>query len=48
MSRDAPGRPALAIVAAVAANAVIGAGNRLPWRIPADLRRFRALTSGTR
>jgi dihydrofolate reductase len=46
MLRNAPDRPALAIVAAVAANAVIGAGNRLPWRIPADLRRFRALTSG--
>jgi dihydrofolate reductase len=46
VSRDAPGRPALAIIAAVASNAVIGAGNRLPWRIPADLRRFRALTSG--
>jgi len=36
----------LAIVAAVAANAVIGDGNRLPWRLPADLKRFRALTSG--
>ena len=36
----------LAIIAAVAANAVIGAGNRLPWRLPADLKRFRALTSG--
>jgi dihydrofolate reductase len=36
----------LAIIAAVAANAVIGAGNRLPWRLPEDLRRFRALTSG--
>ena len=46
MSRDAPGRPALAIVAAVASNGVIGAGNRLPWRLPADLRRFRVLTSG--
>ena len=46
MSRDASRRPALAIIAAVAANTVIGAGNRLPWRIPADLRRFRALTSG--
>ena len=46
MSRDAPGRPALAIVAAVASNGVIGAGNRLPWRLPADLKRFRALTSG--
>jgi dihydrofolate reductase len=36
----------LAIIAAVAANAVIGAGNRLPWRLPEDLRRFRALTKG--
>jgi len=38
--------PALAIVAAVAANGVIGDGNRLPWRLPADLRRFREITSG--
>jgi dihydrofolate reductase len=36
----------LAIIAAVAANAVIGADNRLPWRLAADLRRFRALTTG--
>jgi dihydrofolate reductase len=36
----------LAIVAAVAANGVIGAGNRLPWRLPEDLRHFRALTTG--
>ena len=36
----------LAIIAAVAANAVIGAGNRLPWRLPADLKRFRVLTTG--
>ncbi len=39
-------RPALAVIAAVAANGVIGAGNRLPWRLAADLKRFRALTSG--
>jgi dihydrofolate reductase len=38
--------PALAVIAAVAANGVIGAGNRLPWRLPADLKRFRALTTG--
>lgn len=36
----------LAIIAAVAANGVIGASDRLPWRLPADLRRFRALTTG--
>jgi len=38
--------PPLEIIAAVAANGVIGAGNRMPWHIGADLRRFRALTSG--
>jgi len=42
----APSAPPLAIIAAVAANGVIGAGNRLPWRLPADLQRFRALTTG--
>lgn len=36
----------LAIIAAVAANGVIGRGNDLPWRLPADLRRFKALTMG--
>jgi len=43
-----PGKatPQLEIVAAVAANGVIGAGNLMPWHIPADLRRFRALTTG--
>jgi dihydrofolate reductase len=39
-------RPRLAVVAAVAANGVIGNDNRLPWRLPEDLRRFRALTTG--
>ena len=37
---------ALALIAAVAQNGVIGADNRLPWRLPDDLRRFRALTIG--
>ncbi|MFO1398199.1 MAG: dihydrofolate reductase [Burkholderiales bacterium] len=36
----------LALVAAVARNGVIGAGNALPWRLPDDLRHFRALTTG--
>jgi dihydrofolate reductase len=43
----APGMRAerrLALIAAVARNGVIGADGRLPWRLPADLRRFRALT----
>jgi dihydrofolate reductase len=47
-SRRAPtsAPPTIALIAAVAANGVIGAGNRLPWRLAADLRRFRALTTG--
>ncbi len=36
----------VALIAAVAANGVIGADNRLPWRLPDDLERFRALTTG--
>ncbi|MBU6483752.1 MAG: dihydrofolate reductase [Betaproteobacteria bacterium] len=39
-------RPALALVAAVASNGVIGRGGALPWRLPDDLRHFRALTTG--
>jgi len=37
---------ALALIAAVAKNGVIGSGNALPWRLPADMQRFRALTTG--
>ena len=33
-------------IAAVAANGVIGVGNDIPWRIPADWQRFKALTMG--
>jgi dihydrofolate reductase len=43
---DVRQRPSLALIAAVAKNGVIGADNRLPWRIPDDLRRFRELTTG--
>jgi dihydrofolate reductase len=38
--------PPLALIAAMARNGVIGAGNALPWRLPEDLRRFKALTLG--
>jgi dihydrofolate reductase len=38
--------PRIALIAAVAQNGVIGADNRLPWQLPDDLRRFRALTTG--
>jgi dihydrofolate reductase len=36
----------LSIVVAMAENGVIGIDNRLPWRLPADLARFKALTMG--
>ena len=36
----------MALIAAVARNGVIGANNALPWKLPADLARFRALTTG--
>ena len=38
--------PRIALIAAVARNGVIGVDNRLPWRLPEDMRRFRALTLG--
>jgi dihydrofolate reductase len=33
-------------IAAVARNGVIGADGDIPWRVPADWRRFKALTTG--
>jgi dihydrofolate reductase len=36
----------VSLVVAVAGNGVIGRDNALPWRLPADLRRFKALTLG--
>jgi dihydrofolate reductase len=41
-----PGVPRVILVAAVAANGVIGARGGLPWRLPEDLRHFKALTLG--
>lgn len=38
--------PLVSVIAAVAANGVIGAGNALPWRLPEDLKHFRAATLG--
>jgi dihydrofolate reductase len=40
--KDAP----IVLVAAVARNGVIGANQRLPWRLSSDLKRFKALTWG--
>ncbi|MDX1374093.1 MAG: dihydrofolate reductase [Burkholderiales bacterium] len=39
-------RPRLCLVAALASNGVIGARGGLPWRLPEDLKRFKALTLG--
>ncbi len=41
-------KPTLTLIAAVARNGVIGRHGDLPWRLPADLKHFRALTSGHR
>jgi dihydrofolate reductase len=36
----------LSIIVAIANNQVIGINNTLPWHLPDDLKRFRALTTG--
>ncbi len=41
-----PPAPLVSLLVALARNGVIGRGNALPWRLPADLKRFRALTLG--
>jgi dihydrofolate reductase len=38
--------PRLSIIVAAAENGVIGRAGGLPWRLPADLKRFRELTLG--
>jgi dihydrofolate reductase len=40
-------RPRITLVVARASNGVIGRGGTLPWRISADLKRFKALTMGS-
>jgi dihydrofolate reductase len=39
-------KPGLTLIAAVARNGVIGRDNCLPWHLPADLKHFKALTTG--
>jgi dihydrofolate reductase len=48
MTSQPSGRPAgrVVLVAAVADNGVIGADGAIPWRIPEDLRHFKAVTRG--
>lgn len=38
--------PRISIVVAVAENGVIGRANGLPWRLPEDLKHFKAVTMG--
>ena len=38
--------PRISLIVAMARNRVIGAGNKLPWHLPSDLKRFKALTMG--
>jgi dihydrofolate reductase len=40
-------RPPITLVVARARNGVIGRDGKLPWHLPADLRRFKALTMGS-
>ena len=39
-------KPVLVLVAALDRHRAIGRGNALPWRLPDDLKRFKALTLG--
>lgn len=41
-----PARPRIALIAAMDRHRVIGRNNELPWRLPNDLQRFKALTTG--
>ena len=41
-----PPLPIISAIAAMAVNRVIGANNQLPWRMPADLKHFKEITSG--
>ena len=46
VARDLVATPRLVLIAAVAKNGVIGVDQGLPWRLPEDLKHFRAVTTG--
>src|SRR5580658_583074 len=39
-------QPLVSLIVAMAQNGVIGRDNALPWRLPEDLKRFKAFTLG--
>lgn len=41
-----PNKPIIAAIAAMSENRVIGKDNQLPWHLPADLKHFKAITTG--
>lgn len=44
--QELPGSPRVILLVAVARQQVIGLGNALPWHLPEDLQRFKAITTG--
>ncbi len=46
MTGSKAAHPRISIVVAYAANRVIGKDGKIPWRLPEDLKRFKALTMG--
>ena len=40
-------KPPITVIVARARNGIIGRAGKLPWHIPADLKRFKALTMGS-
>jgi dihydrofolate reductase len=46
MQKNSPQKPTLSLIWAMADNHVIGIENRLPWKLPADMKWFRQNTMG--
>src|SRR5207342_1777646 len=44
---DSMDRPRITLIVARAQNGVIGRDGKLPWHLPADLKRFKTLTMGS-